>query len=516
MSTSSKKRSKVLIVGAYPLPECSKNRLTAPSTRTSQITNTLLSEGHEICLVCVNLDPSLGENGKYKIKHHKSLSMHVYEEARFSNRVLAKHEKDFAPDCIISISCYLPIYCTGMLKTSKPILFDTCGDIMSEAQLRASIENTDRPVEEFWKMLEPALLRGDAFSVISERTRFALIGALGAVGRLNKMTAGFEFIHVMPPSICKTPKESGKNVMRGEFVDNDDIVVLFSGSFNAWLDPETLYEGLELAMTKNPKIKFVVTAGGVKGQCTETFKRFRQMISKSRNKKRYIFRNWVPSEELCAYYSESNMGINIDFESYEALLGSRNRVLDWLAAKLPVISTATCELTEELANLGYIKSFSCGNSEEMAEAILEIGENEEKYKITSKEAAEYVNNKYSDSATTELLRKWVSDPHRAPDSHIKKPLETWQLSEVFKLKDKLKNLRNKLKSAKQEVMSLKEHASNLKKSNATLKRHTSQLERHVSNLERHVSNLEKHNADMEELLANQKSLFQKLKEKMRI
>jgi len=221
-----------------------------------------------------------------------------------------------------------------------PFWADLFGHVMAEAQARAYIDGNDECLFHYWNSEYNIVSNADIFSCVSSRQKYALIGELGAVGRLNKYTSGYDFTNIIPCGLPLEEYSHTKKVFRGRGrIKNDDFVVLWTGGYNTWADVDTLFKGLILAMEKNSKIKFVSTGGEIPEQDMKTYPRFLSMINSSPYKDRFVMKGWVAGEDVPNYYLEADVGINIDKDIYEVRLGSKNRILDWFRAGLCVLSS---------------------------------------------------------------------------------------------------------------------------------------------------------------------------------
>ncbi len=513
--------SKVLVLGASPLPIENEIILSGPGIRTWQFVKPLLDDKHQICLVCLQTPGAYKQKKKELIEQkndgnliYYSLSQEKFEELSYIQKIY----DNFQPDCIFSISSFLPSYSAVQLKTEKPMWFDR-GDLMSEAQIKASVENNNDYIYYFWKLEELVLQRGDIFSSVSLPQRFALIGRLGGQGRLSKYTVGYEFVHVISCGIDKGNYTHTKNVIRGKYVDDDDFVVLWSGGYNTWTDIDTLFLALEQVMAENKKIKFVSTGGIIIGQDEVAYPRFLKLINASKYKDRYIMLGWVPTEDLSNIYLESNLGINIDKYCYEVVLGSRHRLLDWMKAGLPILTTKPSELTQILDKRKMIFIYPINDTGTLAEMILRLSSEKKILAEYAQRAKDFVQKEFTYELTTAPFREWVKNPKYAPDKVVKlklkerkyldgldkKFLHSIETEYIESLRMHINNLINERENLKNHVVNLENERENLKSHISNLESERNALKEHLKNLEAQYSNLQRHNQDLEIELANLKN-----------
>ncbi|MBN1298776.1 MAG: glycosyltransferase family 4 protein [Actinobacteria bacterium] len=456
---------RIFLLGMSPMPFENDTKVYGTGIRTWQFLKPLLSEGHQVCVCNYAIPSAYGKDFYSSLKKdfetggtqdfHDKESKQAGLKYRFDYNILTGDDfenieiieelyTDFEPDCIIGCSFY-PSYIASKLASylesrnhagfiRRPLWADLFGHVMAEAQARAFADDDDGCLFHYWNSEYNIITTADIFSCVSDRQKYALAGELGAAGRLNKFTSGYEFAHTIA---CGMPSEEfkhTKNVIRGfDGVRKEDFVILWTGGYNTWTDIDTLFKGLEKAMKINPSIKFVSTGGEIPEQDLNTYPRFLSMIEKSNLSKNFIMRGWIAGEDVPSYYFEADAGINIDKDIYEVKLGSKNRILDWMRAGLVVLSSNVCELTEiiEREKIGY--TFKPGNADELADRIIYLAENKDEARRRATAAKKYGFEHFSFDATTVLLKKWAGMPFFAPDYKKEKKI-------FFDREEALKNL----------------------------------------------------------------------------
>jgi len=384
-----------------------------PGIRTWQFTEPLLKQNHHIQLIC--LKPK-GLSIKVIPPKHPNLEYREITQDQFLELGKVKRlEKAFNPDCIVSAATTLSAYVAVQLNPQKPVWIDQYGDVMSEAQMKSNVDQTHSPVMDYWRYEKLALDMGDCFSAVSSRNRYSLLGQLGSRGRLNSETVGYEFVYEIPCGIGDRKFSPPRNVLAQYGVDRGDFVVLWSGGYNTWADLETLFKGLEHAMTQVPNLHFVSTGGGIPHHSEKGYDWFKARIEKSKFKERYHLLGWIPHHDLESIYQESHIAVNCDRFCYEAILGSRNRILNWLKAGLPIVSTNLTELTQTLQENGLIHSYAVGNPEALASCLVELYKKRHQIQDLAEERKSFVKKHYSFDVTTRPLQEWVKNPSKAPD-----------------------------------------------------------------------------------------------------
>ena len=459
--------TRVLIMGHVPLPFENLKKFYAPGARTWHFAQPLVSDGHDVAIIGLRI-PFVYEDGLPPVVRSEENGCVVYsvtpEEAE-TGQVLADVIAEFQPECVVGVGSY-PAYVVGARWIELPFWADVNGCLLAEAQMKAAVYDDDAYLEHFFRMDHLVVMRGDRFSTVALRQKYELIGELAFARRLTSRTAGYEFVTDIPNACPDTPfDDKGARNLRSRCPE--DFLVLWSGGYNTWTDTTTLFKGLSYAMDRNPRIKFVSTGGSIDGHDELTYPTLVRMVEDSPHRERFLLEGWIDRDDARSYYLACNVGINIDAQTYEVMLGSRNRIVDWALAGLPALSTDLCELTEELASKQLLFTFPPGDHKALGEKLLELAGAEEDLRNAGARLKKYVVERFSYGATTEALREWVADPSHAPDWEARRlllkppgppaPPITPESSSVAKLKFYLKNqgpvstLKQAASSAKRKV-----------------------------------------------------------------
>jgi glycosyltransferase involved in cell wall biosynthesis len=240
------------------------------------------------------------------------------------------------------------------------------------------------------------------------------------LGRLNRHTFGYEFVHpILPGALQQQGLENQRGAMENGRLNPrtspDDFVVLWCGGYNVWTDVDTLFAGLERAMSQDPRVRFVSLGGAVRLGGNDTYDRFQGMVTGSPHRDRYTFLGWRPVAELPAYYRESDVGINIDAFHYEAVLGTRTRLAEMIAHQLPVITTLCCELSGFVEEHGAGLTFPVGDGAALGDHILALARDPDLKARLAKGAQQLSDGELSPARTVRSLRRWAEAPWAAPD-----------------------------------------------------------------------------------------------------
>lgn len=427
------KGRRVLVLGCSPLPFENQRMNMAPGDRTWQFASALVDDGHAVCVAALRITGAY-EPDQPPIDRFSESGVFVttMEEGVFRMPgVVETLVAVFRPDVVIGASSAVPALRAVEVAGDLPVWIDLFGDLMAEAQARLGVHPKE-DLAPYRDVLTTLLDRGDAFSAVSSRQRYSVIGQLGLMGRLNRATRDTELVHVVPCSIRDDPGEpavrSSPAALEG--IEDGDFVVLWSGGFNTWCDVDTLVTGVEKAMSHNDALRLVVTGGSIPGHDDWSFSHFRNRIAESDFHDRFLVKGRLESRELAGWLERADLGVVTEKRLTERILGSSGRVLGWLTLGLPLVCTAVSELGEELALQDLASVYRAGDPDDLARVILEVAAEPEAARDRARHALEHARRHWSVEATTQPLGEWVVQAHRAPDGGLVNPLSLASLIEA--------------------------------------------------------------------------------------
>lgn len=413
--------SNVLVLGVGPLPIDPTERLHAPGIRVWHLASVIHRHGHGVVLGTIDFgDFRDNPDATTRLKQESvadrfSVCRLQYHSQRTPEAIATLHER-CRFDCIVSTTDIMNDV-AARVPSRLPLWLDYLGDPLCERQLQAATFDNDASLLDLWRVMLEALLHGDRFSVASTPQKYTLIGQLGLAGRLNQFTSGAELVSVIPNSARRIYNQPGvqRRVVKGFLIPADSFMLLWSGGYNTWTDPETLFRGLEIAMRQDPSIYFVSVGGEIPGHDNVTFKRFRDLCEGSELRSHFVFIGWVPPSEMPNYYMQADAAINIDLPCYEAEIGTRTRLVDWVQYDIPVITTPLCEPAKLLAEKGLIEAFDPASPTSLADALLRLRGNLEQARIRARQAHAFLDELFDEERNFTPLLRWVEEPSFAPD-----------------------------------------------------------------------------------------------------
>ncbi|MGW5052872.1 glycosyltransferase [Actinokineospora sp. NPDC004072] len=199
------------------------------------------------------------------------------------------------------------------------------------------------------KVLNAQLERGDFFICASERQRHFWLGHLMALGRLTPDIYDTDptlrsLLDVVPFGLPGKPPQQTSSPIKGPLVGGSDRVVLWAGGVYSWFDPLTLVHAMAELSTRRPDARLVFL--GMKHPNPEVPEmdigaRVRSLSARLGLTGSSVFFNetWVPYEDRQNWLLDADCGVTTHFEHVETTFAFRTRVLDYLWAGLPIVTT---------------------------------------------------------------------------------------------------------------------------------------------------------------------------------
>ncbi len=238
-------------------------------------------------------------------------------------------------------------------------------DIYDPYNLAALAEYSNEPMENRLKVhklvhenLNEQFYHGDYFICASERQRDFWLGMAAALDRVNPYSYQWDptlkkMIDVVPFGLPSHGPMHTRQVLKGKIkgIREDDFVLLWGGGIYNWFDPLTLIRAMAKIGEARQDIKLFFM--GIQHPNPEVKELQLAAESVSLAKKLGVFEKnvffnfgWVPYEDRQNYLLESDAGIITHPEQIETRFSFRTRMLDYLWAELPIISTEGDSLSE--------------------------------------------------------------------------------------------------------------------------------------------------------------------------
>ncbi|MFF0149006.1 GT2 family glycosyltransferase [Amycolatopsis sulphurea] len=200
------------------------------------------------------------------------------------------------------------------------------------------------------KVLDAQLERADFFLCASERQRHFWLGHLAALGRLSPRLYDADpttqsLLAVVPFGLSpQAPVRTGPGLRAALGLGETDRVVLWAGGVYSWFDPLTLIRAVDLLRQRREDARLVFL--GMKHPNPEVAEmdigaRTMRLADSLGLTDKHVFFNehWVPYSDRQNWLLDANTGVTTHYEHVETTFAFRTRVLDYLWARLPIVTT---------------------------------------------------------------------------------------------------------------------------------------------------------------------------------
>jgi glycosyltransferase involved in cell wall biosynthesis len=190
----------------------------------------------------------------------------------------------------------------------------------------------------------------------SERQRDLWLGGMTMQGLVDPETYRRDptlrsLIDVVPFGVPDEPPEraTGEPALRAAFpaIGKKDGVLLWAGGIWGWLDPGTPIRAVKLLEGERRHATHLVFLGTRRPGLAETgqaayAERARELAQREGLDGRLVHFNddWVPYAERARWLADSDLGVSAHLDHLEARFSFRTRILDYLWAGLPVVTSS--------------------------------------------------------------------------------------------------------------------------------------------------------------------------------
>ncbi len=131
----------------------------------------------------------------------------------------------------------------------------------------------------------------------------------------------------------------------------------YGGGIWEWFDPLSLIEALAVVVQSRPDVKLFFAAGNhFDAGIVPTMPVVAQVRELAGTlglwNTHVFFGDWIPYDERGAYLAEADIGVSIHKAGIESRYASRTRLLDYVWAGLPILTTSGDPIAEEVAQRG--------------------------------------------------------------------------------------------------------------------------------------------------------------------
>jgi glycosyltransferase involved in cell wall biosynthesis len=200
-------------------------------------------------------------------------------------------------------------------------------------------------------VLNEQIERADFMVCASNKQRDFWLGQLAAVGRINPATYDDDaslrsLLDVVPFGVEDDEPVQASHGIKGTIpgIGPDDKVVIWGGGIYNWFDPLTLIRAVHRLSLRRPDLRLFFLGVKHPNPDVPTMKmayQSRELAKELDLLDRVVFFNdgWVPYEERADYLLDADVGVSTHLDHLETAYSFRTRILDYLWASLPIVST---------------------------------------------------------------------------------------------------------------------------------------------------------------------------------
>lgn len=228
------------------------------------------------------------------------------------------------------------------------------------------------------------LVTGDFFLCAHDRQRDYYLGMLAGAGRVNPLSYDVaerdmrHLLAVVPVGLSPERPVHTRSVLRGlhPAITDDDFVLMWGGSLLDWLDPLTLIRAMAQVRATRPDVKlFFMASVNPLVEAPHAVVAAAMALSQDLGllDRTVIFNHdWIAYDERANYLLEADAGVTTHWDHLETRFSVRTRVLDYLWAGLPLISSAGDVFGEMIVQQQLGLTVPPGDVEALTQAILKL------------------------------------------------------------------------------------------------------------------------------------------------
>lgn len=250
----------------------------------------------------------------------------------------------------------------------------------------------------------------------SERQRDLWLGGMSMNGLIDidayrRDPSLRSLVDVVPFGIPDGPPPEASGVIRAAFpaIGADERVLLWAGGIWGWLDPGAPIRAM--AQLEGAHLVFMgLGRPGLARTGQEQFAERARALARAEGfegERVHFNEGWVPYAERGAWLAEADLGVSAHLDHLEARFSYRTRILDYLWAGVPVVTSGGDALGDLVAGRGLGRAVEPGDVDGFAAACSALLEDADEHGAASERIAE-LRPTLVWAETTRPLRDWCA------------------------------------------------------------------------------------------------------------
>lgn len=276
------------------------------------------------------------------------------------------------------------------------------------------------------RVLERHMTACDFSVCASERQRDYWIGRYCAQGRITPELYAFDpslrkLIDVVPFGLPEgVPERTGKGAKGAiKGIARDDRLLLWGGGIWDWFDPLTVIKAVGKASekVKNLRLFFMgMKSPNPQVPLMDMAVRAKELSRDLGLLDRHVFfhEQWIEYEDRVNYLLDADIGVSAHFDLPETRFSFRTRLLDYLWARLPILTTGGDQLAEMIEFNHAGSALPYEDADAWAEAIVKVLTNKDE-EDKCRRGSETLAKRFVWTSAAEPLRRFFLNPHHLPE-----------------------------------------------------------------------------------------------------
>lgn len=325
----------------------------------------------------------------------------------------------------------------GFLLRDHPWLVDSdkvlVADVYDPIHLEVLEQERHRPLaarqaasRDSIETINTQMRRADFLLCASSKQRDLWLGHLASVGRINPLSYDGDenlerLIAVVPFGIPAAAPVHRRDVIKGVVpgIGPQDKVILWGGGIYNWFDPLTLIHAVDRVRAERPDVRLYFLGTKHPNPQVPAMRMAagaRELAGRLGLTDRFVFFNsdWVPYADRQNYLLEADIGVSCHYQHVETAFSFRTRILDYLWAGLPIVTTAGDAFGDLVAGRELGAAVPPEDVGALAEALLRLLDDPDLARNCAKNVAEVAPGFTWDTALAPLVR-FCRAPARARD-----------------------------------------------------------------------------------------------------